>query len=316
MARYQYRKTAHLRRAQRYLNEHSKVNKAVSTHEKDLYMTKHLKTFFEGKTLDQISPDSILLYKNKRLAEGAAQNTVLNELGMLRNALNLAQNVWKWIKENPFLGLKLGLKANEIDRWLTKEEEEKLLKAADGKLNGQLPDIILLDLHTGLSQEEILNLKWSQIDLFRKTLRTVRKKTKRKARPARTVPLNDTVVACLKRFAKDQSMSGHVFVAQDGSPIRANRLKKAFRRAVKAAKIDHCRFHDLRHTFATRLVQNGVDLYKVSKLMGHSSIESTHRYAHHCPESLRGGVEILDDQETSVLEERAEKKQRKKARSA
>ena len=50
--------------------------------------------------------------------------------------------------------------------------------------------------------------------------------------------------------------------------------------------------------------------------MGHSSIESTQRYAHHCPESLRGGVEILDDQETSVLEERAEKKQRKKARSA
>lgn len=301
---------------ERYLNEHSKVNKAASTHEKDLYMKEHLNIFFEGKTLDQIDRDSILLYKNKRLGEGAAQNTVLNELGMLRNALGIAQNVWKWTKENPFAGLKLGLQANEVDRWLTKEEEEKLLHSAQGRLDGQLPDIILLDLHTGLSQEEILNLKWSQLDLFRKTLMTVRKKTRKKYRPARTVPLNGTVVECLKHLSKGQLMLGHVFFAKNGGPISANRLKKAFRRAVKAARIDHCRFHDLRHTFATRLVQKGVDIYKVSKLLGHSSIEVTERYAHHCPESLRGGVEILDDQETTVLEEKSEKISKRTAESA
>lgn len=53
-------------------------------------------------------------------------------------------------------------------------------------------------------------------------------------------------------------------------------------------------FHDLRHTFATRLVQKGVDLYKVSKLLGHKDIATTQRYAHHYPESLRDGVNILD----------------------
>ena len=76
--------------------------------------------------------------------------------------------------------------------------------------------------------------------------------------------------------------------------IDAAKLKRAFIAAVEAAKIEDFRFHDLRHTFATRLVQKGVDLYKVSKLLGHSDVSTTQRYAHHYPESLRDGVEILD----------------------
>ncbi len=56
----------------------------------------------------------------------------------------------------------------------------------------------------------------------------------------------------------------------------------------------HFKFHDLRHTFATRLAQKGVDIYKIAKLLGHEDIRMTQRYAHHCPESLRDGVEILE----------------------
>jgi hypothetical protein len=72
------------------------------------------------------------------------------------------------------------------------------------------------------------------------------------------------------------------------------KLKTNFNKAVTESKIKHCRFHDLRHTFATRMVQAGVDLYKVSKLMGHKDISTTQRYAHHYPESLRSGVDALD----------------------
>ncbi len=63
---------------------------------------------------------------------------------------------------------------------------------------------------------------------------------------------------------------------------------------VEKAKVSKCRFHDLRHTFATRLVQAGVDLYKVQKLMRHKSPVMIQRYAHHYAESLRDGVEVLD----------------------
>jgi integrase len=76
-------------------------------------------------------------------------------------------------------------------------------------------------------------------------------------------------------------------------------------KAVKEARLDDFRFHDLRHTFATRLVQAGVDLYKVGKLLGHKDIRMTQRYSHHYPESLRDGVEVLDrlqQQSSTILE--------------
>lgn len=89
-------------------------------------------------------------------------------------------------------------------------------------------------------------------------------------------------------------MSGYVFRDENGEMIKADKLKKEFRKAVKKSGIAHFRFHDLRHTFATRLVQAGVDLYQVAKLLGHKDISTTQRYAHHYPESLRDGVKTLD----------------------
>ncbi len=65
-------------------------------------------------------------------------------------------------------------------------------------------------------------------------------------------------------------------------------------KAVKKAGLEDFRFYDLRHTFATRLVQAGIDIYKVGKLLGHKDIRMTQRYAHHYPENLRDGVELLD----------------------
>ena len=217
---------------QKYLAEHSKVNKAESTYSKDVSMKKHLEKDFQCMTLDRITSEAIVSYKNKRLAEGAAQSTVKNELGMLNNAFNIAQHTWKWMRDNPFTGLKLGLKANTIDRWLTAEEEKLLLKSAENKLYGMLPDIIVLDVNVGLSQEEILKLKWGQIDFSRKTLTTIRKKTKKKDRPARTIPLNATATEILKHRAKIQSMSGYVFFNTAGNRIDAGKLKRKFGKAV------------------------------------------------------------------------------------
>jgi len=86
-----------------------------------------------------------------------------------------------------------------------------------------------------------------------------------------------------------RDISGRVF------PIAIRSLRVAFERTLKKAKIENFHFHDLRHTFATRLVQNGVDIYKVKELLGHKTISSmTMRYAHHYPESLRDSVEIMD----------------------
>jgi integrase len=87
---------------------------------------------------------------------------------------------------------------------------------------------------------------------------------------------------------KVRDISGTLF------PIAIRSLRAAYDEALAKAGITDFHFHDLRHTFATRLVQNGVDLYKVQKLLGHKNIAMTERYAHHYPESLRSSVEVLD----------------------
>jgi len=85
-----------------------------------------------------------------------------------------------------------------------------------------------------------------------------------------------------------------VFPGQAGTRLDPNHMRRALRPAMAKAGIVDCHFHDLRHTFATRLVQSGIDLYKVQRLLGHKSPIMTQRYTHHYPESLRDGVEILD----------------------
>jgi len=85
-----------------------------------------------------------------------------------------------------------------------------------------------------------------------------------------------------------------VFHSQVGTALDGSNIRHGLNAALKLAKIQDFHFHDLRHTFATRIVQAGVDLYKVQRLLGHKSPIMTQRYAHHYPESLREGVEALE----------------------
>jgi site-specific recombinase XerD len=277
----------------KYLSEYSKLYNAESTYKKDLAMLKNMNPTFSGLTLDQITSRVISTYKTKRLSKKAAPATVRNELRLLSHAFNVAMKSWEWVKDNPVskAGLK-ELKARTIDRWLTEDEEAKLMKAAEGKLYGQLVDIIVLALNTGLSQEQILKLQWKDIDMTRGTIATIRKKTGE----ARTLPINSTVLNLLARRSKVRHInkSEYVFFNGAGNKIDAGKLKASFVKTVREAGIAHFRFHDLRHTFGSRLTQRGVDLYKISKLMLHKNISTTERYAHHYPESLRDGVKILD----------------------
>ena len=76
--------------------------------------------------------------------------------------------------------------------------------------------------------------------------------------------------------------------------IDGDNLRRAFKKALKKTGIEDFHFHDLRHTFATWLAQRGVDIYKISKLLGHKDIRMTQRYSHHSPESLRDGIQVLE----------------------
>ena len=293
----------------RYISDYSRINKAAGTFTKDKGMLKkHLTPWFGGFVLAEISPDLISRYKTKRLDAKAAPSTVLNELGMVRSAFNVAITEWGWNLINPFTKIKLRLRPTFRDRWLSDAEEARLFEKTQGKLWGQLTDLVVLTLQTGISQEEVLKLAWPQIDFSRKVLITKRKKTERRNIPARTIPLNTVALDVLHRRSKIRSIkSDFVFYCTAGTRIDAAKLKTAFPKAVKEAGIDDFCFHDLRHTFATRLAQRGVDLYKICKLLGHKDIATTQRYAHHCPDSLKDVVAMLDGAagSTAVLDSNA-----------
>jgi integrase len=107
--------------------------------------------------------------------------------------------------------------------------------------------------------------------------------------------LNERALGILRERSKNLcGETEYVFHTRNATRIASHNLQEAFNSAVKKARIEKLRFHDLRHTFATRLVQAGVDLYAVQKLGRWKNISMVMRYAHHYPESLRSGIEVLD----------------------
>ncbi|MEW6570233.1 MAG: tyrosine-type recombinase/integrase [Nitrospirota bacterium] len=270
----------------RYMKEYSTVHKTPKSSLRDETSFKHLTQFFSGLTLAEITPSKISEYKSLRKAEGAKPATLARELECFRHALNLAIREWEWLDRNPFERVRIEKCNNKIERWMTSEEEQRLLNAS----LPWLKEIITVALNTGMRQDEILSVKWSQVDFFRRTVTLLETKNKEK----RTIPLNQIVLELLKVKSKVTSISGYVFTSHNGTKIDARNLLRAFYSARKKAGLQDVRFHDLRHTFATRLVQAGINIYVVKELLGHKTLTMTMRYAHHYPESLRHGVEILD----------------------
>jgi Site-specific recombinase XerD len=135
-------------------------------------------------------------------------------------------------------------------------------------------------------------LTWDRVDdMFR---RIILIKDTKNGKP-RTIPLNKTALGILESKTRVISIRNKiVFHSKCGTEIDKHNLRRALVIAKVRPGIEDFTFHGLRHTFATRLAQSGVDLYKISKLLGHKDIKTTQRYAHHCPDSLRDGVDILE----------------------
>ena len=272
---------------ERYLRDHSAPNKAALTHRRDRSLAAHLLRAFGDVPLDQLRPARLAEYKASRRAQGVAPKTLNDELGLLAHAYKLAVREWEWATDNPVLRISKEKVRNGIERWLSSEEEERLLAASPLWLQ----EIIVFALHTGMRRGEILKLHWSHVDLARRTLTILEQKNGARD----TLPVNDTAMAVLSaRAAVRTSRTEAVFVNGAGHPREARNLLRAFYPAMRKARIVRFRFHDLRHTFATRLIQAGVDVYTVQKLGRWKTISMVLRYAHHQPESLRAGAEVLD----------------------
>jgi integrase len=254
--------------------------------ERDTFCLKYLKAVFGERKLSDITPKDIDDYKESRLAD-VAPATVNRELEVLRHLFNLAERWKKFFGKNPVSQAGLLPLNNQLERILTPEEEERLLACSSPPLRA----ILTCALNTGMRKGEIISLRWSNVDLENNviTLEHTNTKSKKTIR----IPINFKLRKLLLQQKLKSGGSDYVFLSSNGNPYkRHDSLKQAFGGACRRAEIKGLRFHDLRHTAATRMVEEGVGIDKVSKILGHSSINMTMRYSHP-DDSLKDAVEKL-----------------------
>lgn len=186
--------------------------------------------------------------------------------------------------------LRKALEARERRRQKSRASGERWRKARGkaslGALEGytdHVAPLVLLAINTGLRRGELTQLTWADIDLPGKRL-TVRAGYAKSGK-ARHVPLNSEALAVLKAWHRQRPGRSELFGVAT--------LQKSWAGLMTAAKLENFRFHDLRHTFASKLVMAGVDLNTVRELLGHSDITMTLRYAHLAPEHKAAAVEKL-----------------------
>jgi integrase len=250
---------------------------------RDKELLKPLCRMFGNKKLSEITAKDLEDFRLVRLQE-VKPATVNRSLSVLRTMLNLAKRWKKFFGENPVSVVGMLEENNQIERILTREEEKRLVDSAISYLR----PIIVTALNTGMRRGEILNLKWSDVDLSNNLIAV--NQTNSKSKKARRVYINSTLRKLLLELKLKSAGIEYVFLDDKGNHLRE--IKNGFNAACRRAGIQGFRFHDLRHTAATRLIESGAGIVAVSKILGHSDIKTTMRYTH--PEdSIRDALENL-----------------------
>ena len=225
--------------------------------------------------------------ESQKQPKGLSPKTVRNLHQVISSALKLAVQQ-KLIPSNPAEGCSLPRLEHREMQTLTADQLDAFFREA--KASGVF-ELYYLELATGLRRGELLGPKWGDIDLKRGDLRALRQisringevveaplKTKN---AYRTLPLAEDTVSVLLEQKKKVGSSPWVFPSPNGGPISPDSVLHMLHRVLKRAGLPRVRFHDLRHTFATLALQNGVDIKTVSGMLGHFSAGFTlDTYAH------------------------------------
>ncbi len=245
---------------------------------------KNLEWFYQ---FDEITIDIVHDYCTYRQLDGVKNSTINRELHVIKSAFNYyLKHKHDASFKNPFNRFKL-FEQDFIPRFLNANECVQILQSSKKYNNHRLHDYILLLLNTGCRSGELLSLTWDNVFINEKYFIVRNSLSKNK----KTVykPLNDASIYALLRLKKHKK---YVFYNEN-----TNHHVKSFRRgwkcAVDRAEIGHVRIHDLRHTFASFLIKQGIPLYHVSQLLGHSDTRITQRYAHLAPENLHECLNVL-----------------------
>jgi integrase len=275
---------------------------------------------FKSKTLDQINVSDVerfiqsrvnqkSLQRNRAYGRPISKREIDLELSRLKRLFSLCVG-WEMCDKNPAKLVKFFNDNNTRRRYLTDEEEERLMAAAaeigrHAELAGAPPRgaardlgrIIRFALNTGMRRGEILSLRWRDVDLTQAIAILPGRQTKGKR--DRMIHLNQRAITVLRELPRPIDSAALVFGNSLGKD--QTNLERNWRKALLLSGLENFRFHDLRHTFASRLVSSGVDLAVIRDLLGHQSFDVTLRYTHLAPGRMKDAVAILDQPKSKDL---------------
>jgi site-specific recombinase XerD len=261
----------------------------------DSMMRNHLLPMLGHKHMGAMSAPDVAVFVNQMRTQGYAPGTCNRALVLLRYGFTLALR-WKvaGIDSNPVTEIKNLRDDNKLERFLTNEQMVKLMAAVRESDSGMLQHIVLFLLYTGARKREVLDATWADVDWGRKSWRI----PKTKSGKIRHIPLSAGAVQLLSTLremnsvAKGELATRHIFAnPQTGVPYSS--FYYSWDAARKRAGLPDLRVHDLRHSFASFLVNAGRSLYEVQELLGHADIRTTSRYAHLSRERLFDAVESV-----------------------
>jgi integrase len=258
--------------------EWSRNNKR--SYKRDTILVSHLTKFFGNRKLEDIKSLDVEKYKQDR-REQVSGSTVNREVACLKRMFNLAIE-WQLADANPVDRVKFFAEPKRSFQWWRQEDVKKFVQAADDRMRS----ICSIGVNTGLRIGELLELKWSDLDL-ENCLITVQKS---KAGCYRKIKMNQVVTDTFNGLDRN---GAYVFSKADGRPYK--RITRAFKSTCKRARLEPATPHVMRHTFASHLTMLGVDPQTIMELGGWKSLDLVMRYSHLGPDHKQNAVEKLGE---------------------
>jgi integrase len=254
-------------------------------------LNNHLLPKFGRFYLDEITTEHVFEVHRQRKAAGAAAGSANRLVILLRYVFNLAI---KWdtpgVKKNPAKGVRLLEENNHRERYLSPDEAQRLYDAVCRSDNAMLKYIIPMLILTGARKRELLDAKWEDFDQERRLWRVPLPKSGR----ARHVPLSDGALTLLASIPRVAGCVWPFANPNTGKPFVS--IYYGWDTARRIAGLPEVRIHDLRHSFASMLINQGRSLYEVQRILGHTQIKTTQRYSHLSNVTLLEAVNVASSE--------------------
>jgi integrase len=219
-------------------------------------------------------------YRDARLAQGRASNTVRLELAIISHLFEIARKEWGMENlQNPLKNIRKPSGSNERDRRLLTGEFERIFNELSRRGNPYAAPAFILAIETGLRQGMLFRLRWEWVDLNARIINIpteYRRKGNKGVPPA--LPLSTKAIAALKGLSPNTS--GEVFATT------ANAVVMIWKKSMTALDIHGLRWHDLRHEAASRMFEKGLNPIEVASVTGHKNLNTLRRYTHLAPSSI------------------------------